>query len=113
MCVWHHMFNMKHADSESASDVACWLQSASADLWPCGSWLAELAAEPVHPRELPGLSNTARVCFMRRPPWLGRNDQQRVEAALNGRLVPVQKGLALKSAGLPEPLRPEAGHYEI
>jgi len=28
------MFNMKHADSESPSDIARWLQSASADLWP-------------------------------------------------------------------------------
>src|SRR6202011_1362890 len=28
------MFNMKHVDSESPSDVARWLQSASADLWP-------------------------------------------------------------------------------
>ena len=25
---------MKHADSESPSDIARWLQSASADLWP-------------------------------------------------------------------------------
>src|SRR5437588_8785193 len=28
------MFNMKHVDSESPSDVARWLRSASADLWP-------------------------------------------------------------------------------
>ena len=28
------MFNMKHADSESPSDIARWLQSESADLWP-------------------------------------------------------------------------------
>src|SRR6266851_5847893 len=28
------MFNMKQVDSESFSDVARWLQSASADLWP-------------------------------------------------------------------------------
>src|SRR6202171_4395146 len=28
------MFNMKHVDSESPSDVARWLQSESADLWP-------------------------------------------------------------------------------
>src|SRR6266699_151659 len=27
------MFNMKHVDSESPSDVARWLRSASADLW--------------------------------------------------------------------------------
>ena len=28
------MFNMKHVDSESPADVARWLQSESADLWP-------------------------------------------------------------------------------
>jgi hypothetical protein len=28
------MFGMKHVDSESPSDVARWLQSESADLWP-------------------------------------------------------------------------------
>jgi hypothetical protein len=28
------MFEMKHIDSESPSDVARWLQSESADLWP-------------------------------------------------------------------------------
>src|SRR5674476_1115201 len=28
------MFNMKHVDSESPSDVARWLRSESADLWP-------------------------------------------------------------------------------
>src|SRR6266581_1313486 len=28
------MSHMKHADSESPSDVARWLQGASADLWP-------------------------------------------------------------------------------
>jgi hypothetical protein len=28
------MFNMKHADSESPCDIARWLQSESADLWP-------------------------------------------------------------------------------
>ena len=28
------MFDMKHVDSESPSDVAHWLQSESADLWP-------------------------------------------------------------------------------
>src|SRR5713226_5973894 len=33
-CVWHHMFNMRHADSESPSDVAHWLRSEAADLWP-------------------------------------------------------------------------------
>jgi hypothetical protein len=28
------MFGMKHVDSESPSDVAHWLRSESADLWP-------------------------------------------------------------------------------
>src|SRR5713101_5095205 len=33
MCIASHV-NMKHVDSESVSDVARWLQSASANLWP-------------------------------------------------------------------------------
>src|SRR5713101_3152662 len=33
MCIASHV-NMKHVDSESPSDVAHWLRSESADLWP-------------------------------------------------------------------------------
>ena len=34
ICVYNHMFHMKHVDSETPSDVASWLQSESAALWP-------------------------------------------------------------------------------
>ena len=33
-CAYYHMLGMKHVDSESPSDVAHWLRSESANLWP-------------------------------------------------------------------------------
>jgi hypothetical protein len=33
-CAYYHMLGMKHVDSESPSDVAHWLRSETASLWP-------------------------------------------------------------------------------
>src|ERR1700687_3685405 len=62
------MFNMKHVDSESPSDVARWLQSESADLWAAVLGSLSLRRSRCIRGKLPGLSvwrAASKLCPLR------------------------------------------------
>src|ERR1700682_3137806 len=69
------MFNMKHVDSESPSDVARWLQSESADLWPAVLGSLSLRRSRCIRGKLPGLSvwrAASKLCPLRSRPRRSR-----------------------------------------
>src|SRR5450755_2964479 len=85
------MFNMKHADSESPSDITRWLRSESADLWP--AVLGSLSLRRSRcirencPACLSGAQHQSYVLY-------GRANGRRVAVYVSEELVPqVQRGL--------------------
>jgi hypothetical protein len=85
------MFNMKHADSESPSDIARWLQSESADLWPAVLGSLSLRRSRCIRENCPAcLSGEQHQSYV----LYGRANGRRVAVYVPEELVPqVQRGL--------------------
>src|SRR5258706_15839211 len=85
------MFIMKHVDSESSADVARWLQSASADLWPAALGSLSLRRSRCIRENCPAcLSGEQHQSYV----LYGRANGRRVAVYVPEELVPdVQRGL--------------------
>src|SRR3981081_839821 len=102
------MFGMKHVDSESPSDVARWLQSASADLWPAGLGSLSLRRSRCIRENCPacqsGAQHQSYVLY-------GRANGRRVAVYVPEELVPEVKGSLDNGRALQDLLHQAAPRY--